>query len=180
MARERHNSVLDRIIRAVPEHLGTKQKEQPIPGTSGANRPDLTITSPDGSSIILVEVSCPFEGSLTALEDAARSKLEKYEPLRQVLVLLQLYLSVEVFPLIVGSLGSWYPPNDRVLSHLHIGWSRAVIQLLLVTVLLVFKVVRLLIVAQPLLMGIQILLVVDGGAVAVDGGYVAIVSAVTP
>ena len=34
--------------------------------------------------------------------------------------------------------------------------------------------------AQPLLMGIQILLVVDGGAVAVDGGYVAIVSAVTP
>ena len=52
MVWDRHNSVLERIVRAVPEHLGTKQKEQPIPGTSGANRPDLTIISPDKSTII--------------------------------------------------------------------------------------------------------------------------------
>ncbi|KAL5509939.1 hypothetical protein EMCRGX_G005389 [Ephydatia muelleri] len=93
MVRDRHNSVLERIVRAVPEHLGTKQKEQPIPGTSGANRPDLTIISPDKSTIILVEVCCPFEGSPTALEDAARLKVDKYEPLRQTL--LQSYTSVE-------------------------------------------------------------------------------------
>ena len=123
MVRDRHNSVLERIVRAVPEHLGTKQKEQAIPGTSGANRPDLTIISPDKSTIILVEVCCPFEGSPTALEDAARLKVEKYEPLRQTL--LQSYTSVEVLPFIVGSLGSWYPPNDRVLSRLHIEWKYA-------------------------------------------------------
>ena len=123
MIRERHNAILERIIRAIPEHLGTKQKEQPIPGTSGANRPDLTIISPDGTSILLVEVSCPFEGTPTALEDAARMKVDKYEPLCQVLR--QKYTSVEVLPFIVGALGSWYPPNDRVLSRLHIGWRYA-------------------------------------------------------
>lgn len=41
--REGHNAILGRIIRAIPDHLGMKQKEQPIPRTSGANRPDLTI-----------------------------------------------------------------------------------------------------------------------------------------
>ena len=123
MVRERHNAVLDRIVRAVPTHLGTKMKEQAIPGTSGANRPDLTIISPDNSSIILVDVCCPFEGSPNALEDAARSKVDKYEPLRQVL--LGRYASVEILPFIVGSLGSWYPPNDRVLSRFHIGWRYA-------------------------------------------------------
>ena len=123
MVRERHNAVLERVIRAIPAHLGTKQKEQAIPGTTGANRPDLTITSPDGSSLIIVEVTCPFEGSPTVLEDAARAKVEKYEPLRQILA--QRYSSVEVLPFIVGSLGSWYPPNDAALSRLHIGWKYA-------------------------------------------------------
>lgn len=79
----------------------------------------LTIISLDESSALLVEVSCPFEGSPTALEEAARLKLEKYEPLRQTLLLT--YPSVEILPFIVGALGSWYPPNDRVLSRLHIG-----------------------------------------------------------
>ena len=123
MVRDRHNAILDRIVRAIPDHLGTKMKEQPLPGTSGANRPDLTIISPDETSILLVEVSCPFEGSPTALEDAARIKIEKYEPLRQTL--LQKYTSVEVLPFIVGALGSWYPPNNHVLSRLHIGWRYA-------------------------------------------------------
>ena len=72
MVRERHNSILERIVRAVPEHMGTKLKEQPLSGTLGANRPDLTIISPDESSAIIVEVCCPFEGSPTALENAAR------------------------------------------------------------------------------------------------------------
>lgn len=58
-----------------------------------------------------------------ALEDAARSKMYKYQPLRQSL--LQNYTSVEILPFIVGALGSWYPPNDGVLSRLHIGWKYA-------------------------------------------------------
>eukprot|EP00731_Ephydatia_muelleri_P013746 Em0007g1056a len=119
MARERHNAILERIVRAVPEFLGTKMKEQPIPGTTGDNRPDLTIISPCGTRVTLVEVSCPFEGTPTALEDAANLKVTKYEPLRQQL--LQTYAEVTILPFIVGSLGSWFPDNDRVLSTLRIG-----------------------------------------------------------
>ena len=34
---------------------------------------------------------------------------------------------VEVFPFTVGSLGSWFPPNDEVLRNLHIGWKYTVL-----------------------------------------------------
>ncbi|KAL5509848.1 hypothetical protein EMCRGX_G005287 [Ephydatia muelleri] len=46
------------VIRAV----GAKYKEQPLPGTVGDNRPDLTIISPEHTTVILLDVSCPFEG----------------------------------------------------------------------------------------------------------------------
>ena len=123
MARERHNAILERIVRAIPEFLGTKMKEQSIPGTTGDNRPDLTIISPCGTRVTLVEVSCPFEGTPTALQDAADLKVAKYEPLRQQL--LQTYAEVTIHPFIVGNLGSWFPGNDRVLSALKIGHKYA-------------------------------------------------------
>ena len=110
-------------MKSIPESLGTKTKEQPLPGTSGDNRPDLTIISPDNTSVILVDVTCPFEGSPLALEEAANIKITKYEPLLQTL--LQRYTSVTVYPFVVGSLGSWYPANDKVLSVLHIGYCYA-------------------------------------------------------
>ena len=94
-------------------------KERPIPGTTGNNRPYLTIMYPDDSTVALVEVSCLFKGFPNALEDAARAKVEKYEPLRQEL--LQRHATVNILLFIVGSLGSWYPGNDRVLSTIHIG-----------------------------------------------------------
>ena len=119
MVRERHNAILERIVRAIPEHMGRKMKEQALPGTTGNNRPDLTIVSPDDSTVTIVEVSCPFEGSPSALEEAAKAKVDKYEPLR--LQLLQQYTNVTILPFIVGSLGSWYPGNDQVLSSLRIG-----------------------------------------------------------
>ena len=96
MVRERHNAVLERVIRAIPPSLGEKYKEQPLPNTTGANRPDLTIVSPDGRSVILLDVSIPFEGCPEALQEAAQSKLTKYEPLRQQL--LERYDTVEVLP----------------------------------------------------------------------------------
>ncbi|KAL5509864.1 hypothetical protein EMCRGX_G005303 [Ephydatia muelleri] len=43
----------------------------------------------------------------------------QYEPLKQHL--LQQHQHVNIHPFIVGSLGSWYPENDRVLSTLRIG-----------------------------------------------------------
>lgn len=69
--------------------------------------------------MILVDVTCPFEGTPKALEKAAQHKVDKYEPLRQTL--LQQYDDATVFPFVVRSLGSWYSPNDRVFSAHHIG-----------------------------------------------------------
>ena len=43
LIREHHNAVLERLIRAIPPSMGDKFKEQPLPNTTGANRPDLTI-----------------------------------------------------------------------------------------------------------------------------------------
>eukprot|EP00731_Ephydatia_muelleri_P013788 Em0007g1098a len=37
LIRERHNAILERLIRAIPPSLGDKFKEQPLPNTSGAN-----------------------------------------------------------------------------------------------------------------------------------------------
>ncbi|KAL5509965.1 hypothetical protein EMCRGX_G005420 [Ephydatia muelleri] len=55
--------------------------------------------------------------------EAANAKLIKYEPLRQQL--LRTYSSVTIYPFIEGSLGSRYPPNDKVLSALRIGHTYA-------------------------------------------------------
>ena len=123
LVRTRHNSILERIVRAIPDDFGTKMKEQPLPGTSGDNRPDLTIISPDEMSVIIVEVTCPFEGGPSALQDAADAKVTKYQPLKTAL--LQHYSSVEILPFVVGSLGSWLPGNDKVLSRLRIGYKYA-------------------------------------------------------
>ena len=123
LIRARHNAVLERLIRATPPSLGDKFKEQPLPNTTGANRPDLTIIAPDGRSVILVDVCIPFEGVPEALQDAAQEKVRKYEPLRQTL--LSRFERVEVLPFVVGSLGSWFPPNEEVLRKLHIGWRYA-------------------------------------------------------
>ncbi|KAL5509834.1 hypothetical protein EMCRGX_G005270 [Ephydatia muelleri] len=125
LIRERHNAVLERLIRAIPSSMGDKFKEQPLPNTTGANHPDLTVVAPDGRSALLVDECIPFEGSPEALQEAAQEKLRKYEPLRQSL--LGRFERVEVLPFIVGSLGSWFPPNDEVLHSLHIGRKYAVL-----------------------------------------------------
>ena len=78
-------------------------KEQPILGTTGNNRPDLRIISPDETSVTIIEVCCPFKGSPSALQDAADAKLAEYEPLKATL--LQRYAQVNIYPFIVGSLG---------------------------------------------------------------------------
>ena len=86
MIHDRHNAVLERLIHAIPPSIGNKFKEQPLPETPGANRPDLTIIPTDGRSAILVDVCIPFEGSPEALHEAAAEKMSKYEPLRQALL----------------------------------------------------------------------------------------------
>lgn len=109
--KDRHNTILERVIRAIPRTLSDIYKEQPLPNTSGANRPDLTIISPDGQLVILLDVSIPFEGAPDALQEVALHKINKYEPLRQTL--LQRYDRVEILPFLVGSLGVGFHPMTK-------------------------------------------------------------------
>ena len=125
MVRDRHNTILDRLVRATPESLGSKFREQPLPGTTGNNRPDLTIISPDNTSVILVDVTMPFEGSPSALEEAAATKIAKYQPLCHQLS--THFASVKFLPFVIGSLGSWFPGNEEVLKLLHIGHRYAIL-----------------------------------------------------
>lgn len=111
--------ILERLIKAIPPSLGHKFKEQPAPRIVGDNRPDLTIISEDGASCMMVEVSMPFEGSPQALAEAWDTKITKYRPLCDALS--QRFKTVTFLPFIVGSLGSWFPPNDSTLRQLHIG-----------------------------------------------------------
>ena len=119
MIRTRHNMILERLIKAIPPSLGHKFKEQPAPRIVGDNRPDLTIISEDGASCMMVEVSMPFEGSPQALAEAWDTKITKYRPLCDALS--QRFKTVTFLPFIVGSLGSWFPPNYSTLRQLHIG-----------------------------------------------------------
>ena len=41
--------------------------------------------------------------------------------------LLTCFERVEVFPFVIGSLGSWFPPNEEVLRKLRIGWKYAIL-----------------------------------------------------
>eukprot|EP00731_Ephydatia_muelleri_P013878 Em0007g1188a len=111
LVKDRHNTILERVIRAIPRTLSDIYKEQPLPNTSGANRPDLTIISPDGQLVILLDVSIPFEGAPDALQEVALHKINKYEPLRQTL--LQRYDRVEILPFLVGSLGVGFHPMTK-------------------------------------------------------------------
>ena len=62
------------------------------------------------SCMILAKIHCMIMHDLIPWE---------CEPLKQAL--LQRYSEVNIYPFIVGSLGSWFPGNDQVLSSLRIG-----------------------------------------------------------
>ena len=56
--------------------------------------------------------------------------MNKYEPLRQTM--LGRFESVEVFPFVIGSLGSWFLPNDGVLKRLRLARYAALMRRLCV------------------------------------------------
>ena len=71
----------------------------------------------------MIDVTMPFEGSPSALEDDAVAKVDKYRPLCAQLS--THFASVIFLPFVIGSLGSWYPGNEDVLRHLHTGYRYA-------------------------------------------------------
>ncbi|KAG8200905.1 hypothetical protein JTE90_020545 [Oedothorax gibbosus] len=78
-------------------------------------RPDIVVRRPDGSMLI-IDVTVPFEDRVEALEKARQLKATKYQSLVDDLATKG--ISSEVNAIIVGALGSWETCNDYVLGQL--------------------------------------------------------------
>ena len=79
LMRSRHNTILERIRKAVPENAGTLLIDQKIPGSPGQLRPDITLMEADRVSII--DVTIPYESGPDAFEKARAEKEGKYSEL---------------------------------------------------------------------------------------------------
>ena len=120
LIRQRHNDILQRLVKAVPNTLGNKFVEQEIPGDPERNKPDLVIISPDNQTATIVDITVPFEGEEDSLTKARESKEDKYSFLTSWLLAEKSYQEVTVDAFVVGSLGSWDPANEAVLKRLQI------------------------------------------------------------
>ena len=122
LMRERHNTILERIRKAinVPEG-GTLLIDQKVPQSSNQLRPDIQLSN--GQKLVLVDVTVPFESGPEAFTKAREEKKSKYADLAREMR--THYEEVVCDALVVGSLGSWDPLNDAVLRQLQIGQNYA-------------------------------------------------------
>ena len=119
LMRDRHNKILQRLVKAIPRDLGECYVEQKVPESPGDLRPDIVIINRESKEAIIIDVTVPFESSPEALEIARNQKLNKYSPLANWLSK-ERDLQSTVEALVVGSLGSWDVNNITVLRRLRI------------------------------------------------------------
>ena len=113
--RRRHNLVQGRIKSAIRH--GRVFVDQHVPeDPHPRERPDITVI--EGNKVTIIDVCCPFDNGRDALKTAVAAKETKYADLKQALAATG--KDVEVFGFAVGSLGSWYPGNEKALRRLGI------------------------------------------------------------
>ena len=78
LMRERHNTVLSRLVRAIPKEVGNVFVEQKIPESPGDLRPDVVVLNQSQNTATIVDVTIPFETDELAFEEARNEKLRKY------------------------------------------------------------------------------------------------------
>ncbi|XP_039309677.1 uncharacterized protein LOC120358703 [Solenopsis invicta] len=117
----RHNAVLHRLWKAcrMPGEKRVNQRIEGIDGELGELRPDLVIRHEPSKSVVICDVTVPFENRWEAFEDARARKIAKYSPLAEELQRRGYRVVVTAF--VVGALGSWDPRNEAVLRLLRIG-----------------------------------------------------------
>ncbi|EFN79241.1 hypothetical protein EAI_08909, partial [Harpegnathos saltator] len=83
----RHDSILLRLSRAcrLPGNVTVNQRVEGIEGELGELQPDLVITHEPSKSVVICDVTVPFENRPIALEEARERKLAKYAPLAEAL-----------------------------------------------------------------------------------------------
>lgn len=103
LATLRHNTILNHLTKLLVERGFTVNVDKHLPGS--ALRPDLEFQL--SGSRVMIDVTVPFD-SPGNLESAYQRKVAKYSDFGRTL------------PLVVGSLGSWYPGNEDIRSTLGI------------------------------------------------------------
>ena len=108
--REQHNTILGRLIRAVPATMGNKFTEQVVTGDPQGLKPDLVILNDATKWAVVMDVTIAFD--LQQNMDLARAiKEEKYAHLIPVLHN-RGYTDSSIHAFVVGSLGSWSLGNE--------------------------------------------------------------------
>ncbi|GBM93217.1 Retrovirus-related Pol polyprotein from type-1 retrotransposable element R2 [Araneus ventricosus] len=105
----RHNCVADRLKKAQLTK-GILLAENQSVGPLG-KRPDLVFQI--GKEIYIIDVTIPFENRYESFERARQEKIDKYQHLVDQYA--KDGVKATVVPIIVGSLGSWDPKNDKFL-----------------------------------------------------------------
>ena len=114
--RRRHNLVQERLVKAIRH--GEVYQDQHVPGDPNPReRPDITVV--EGNKVTIVDITIPFDNGPEACQTAASAKLTKYSTLRQSLC--SRGFDAEVHPFVIGSLGTWFPDNEKTLNRLGVG-----------------------------------------------------------
>ncbi|XP_048514042.1 uncharacterized protein LOC125501691 [Athalia rosae] len=117
----RHDAVVERVAKAcrLPGTMRINKRVEGVDGDLGALRPDIVVRHEPSKSIVIVDVTVPFENTYSAFEEARGRKIEKYKPLADALH--GDGYKVAVSAIVVGALGSWDPKNEQVINMLRIG-----------------------------------------------------------
>lgn len=108
----RHNLIVTRVKNAASRKWNILYENQELMGTR--LKPDLVLEKND--HLLILDITCPFDDGIETLKKARRDKILKYQLL--VDLLSTKYKTVAVDAIVVGSLGSWDPRNDRTMLSL--------------------------------------------------------------
>ena len=113
LRQRRHDAVVDRV-EATASKRGFRviAKNQTV--DDSRLRSDLVIEK--DQTAVIIDVTVAFENRRTAFDEARKTKVERYSALKTSLE--SRYREVTIAPVVVGSLGTWDPQNDKHLRGL--------------------------------------------------------------
>ncbi len=119
LMRERHNTILQRLVKAANKEDKDLFVEQSF--SPDALRPDIVLHNRLTKDAFIVDVTVPYESGPDAFSKARSEKEQKYAGLKAWMEAQGNYNLVQVHAFIAGSLGAWDSNNSPALRALGIG-----------------------------------------------------------
>ena len=107
----------------IPESSVPIEVNRMTGGNTTNLRPGLVVTNEVDRKVMFVDVAISFENRFEALEAARQEKMGKHQQLAYELR--EKGYTVDLNVLVVGSLGTWDPANEKTLQMLEIRGSSA-------------------------------------------------------